>query len=268
VASACLAQGGTSCIGVLRLLLCFAQCVLPLSFTVALMAARLCSALELRVPVCIDAGALSILQASSTAQHICTSHPAAACCLTADSYPFSPASSVCLFCTIIAQSPGSVLLLLLPPGVISTEVGYSQGKVEEPSYEQVCSGSTGHAEVVQVTYDPQQVRVGGGCFLISQRCHWCLFWVAGVYNTDCGARIASGHRTPHRDKHPVRCNKWRHAVLQKVTSGCVPVWQHRARGGGAGHVRPSAGRAGVLQLCFRPAPSWLPSVHVFGGSSS
>ncbi|WIA35526.1 hypothetical protein OEZ86_003952 [Tetradesmus obliquus] len=43
------------------------------------------------------------------------------------------------------------------PGVISTEVGYSQGKVEEPSYEQVCSGSTGHAEVVQVTYDSQQV---------------------------------------------------------------------------------------------------------------
>eukprot|EP00882_Tetradesmus_deserticola_P020516 GHRQ01022165.1.p1 GENE.GHRQ01022165.1~~GHRQ01022165.1.p1 ORF type:complete len:283 (+),score=139.55 GHRQ01022165.1:360-1208(+) len=43
------------------------------------------------------------------------------------------------------------------PGVISTEVGYSQGQVEDPSYEQVCSGSTGHAEVVQVTYDPQQV---------------------------------------------------------------------------------------------------------------
>jgi peptide methionine sulfoxide reductase MsrA len=46
------------------------------------------------------------------------------------------------------------------PGVISTEVGYSQGKVEEPSYEQVCSGSTGHAEVVQVTYDAQKVRAG------------------------------------------------------------------------------------------------------------
>jgi peptide methionine sulfoxide reductase MsrA len=53
-----------------------------------------------------------------------------------------------------------LLLLLLLPGVISTEVGYSQGKVEEPSYEQVCSGSTGHAEVVQVTYDPQQVGRG------------------------------------------------------------------------------------------------------------
>lgn len=41
--------------------------------------------------------------------------------------------------------------------MISTEVGYSQGHVKEPTYEQVCSGSTGHAEVVQVTYDPKQV---------------------------------------------------------------------------------------------------------------
>jgi hypothetical protein len=57
-----------------------------------------------------------------------------------------------------------LMLLLLLPGVISTEVGYSQGKVEEPSYEQVCSGSTGHAEVVQVTYDPQQVGCGRHCF--------------------------------------------------------------------------------------------------------
>lgn len=51
-------------------------------------------------------------------------------------------------------------------GVISTEVGYSQGKVEEPSYEQVCSGSTGHAEVVQVTYDSQQVRSILSCNIV------------------------------------------------------------------------------------------------------
>jgi hypothetical protein len=69
-----------------------------------------------------------------------------------------------------------LLLLLLLPGVISTEVGYSQGKVEEPSYEQVCSGSTGHAEVVQVTYDPQQVGGVAGvvscfcCSVVEQTC--------------------------------------------------------------------------------------------------
>jgi peptide-methionine (S)-S-oxide reductase len=39
-------------------------------------------------------------------------------------------------------------------GVVKVESGYSGGDVPEPSYRQVCSGATGHAEVVQVTFDP------------------------------------------------------------------------------------------------------------------
>jgi peptide-methionine (S)-S-oxide reductase len=39
-------------------------------------------------------------------------------------------------------------------GVISVESGYSGGHVKDPSYEAVCRGNTGHAEVVQVTFDP------------------------------------------------------------------------------------------------------------------
>ena len=42
-------------------------------------------------------------------------------------------------------------------GVTGTKVGYAGGKVDTPTYEQVCSDTTGHAEVVQVTYDPEQV---------------------------------------------------------------------------------------------------------------
>ena len=42
-------------------------------------------------------------------------------------------------------------------GVISTKVGYMGGNVENPSYKTVCSGKTGHAEVVQVSYDPSQI---------------------------------------------------------------------------------------------------------------
>ena len=42
-------------------------------------------------------------------------------------------------------------------GVTVTEVGYSGGKTREPTYKQVCTGATGHAEVVRVEFDPEQV---------------------------------------------------------------------------------------------------------------
>ncbi|KAF0743658.1 peptide methionine sulfoxide reductase isoform X1, partial [Aphis craccivora] len=43
-------------------------------------------------------------------------------------------------------------------GVKSVESGYTGGTVENPTYEQVCYGNTGHAEAIRIAFDPKQVN--------------------------------------------------------------------------------------------------------------
>ena len=52
---------------------------------------------------------------------------------------------------------GAERLFWQTPGVWSTAVGYAGGYTPNPTYEEVCSGLTGHTEVVQVVYDPSRV---------------------------------------------------------------------------------------------------------------
>ena len=46
------------------------------------------------------------------------------------------------------------------PGVIAVTSGYAGGQTENPTYEQICTGKTGHAEVVQIEYDPAKISFG------------------------------------------------------------------------------------------------------------
>lgn len=57
----------------------------------------------------------------------------------------------CFWCTEAVFSPVD--------GVLEVESGYSNGHVERPTYEQVCSGETGHAEVVRVRFDPRRISL-------------------------------------------------------------------------------------------------------------
>ena len=57
--------------------------------------------------------------------------------------------SGCFWCT--------EAIFLNVDGVTKVESGYSGGKVKNPTYKEVCSGLTGHAEVVQLTFDPQKI---------------------------------------------------------------------------------------------------------------
>jgi peptide-methionine (S)-S-oxide reductase len=72
-------------------------------------------------------------------------------------------------------------------GVVNTAVGYAAGHTPNPSYEEVCSGQTGHNEVVRVVYDPSQTTIEA---LLS------IFWEA--HNPTQGMRQGNDTGTQYR----------------------------------------------------------------------
>jgi len=81
-------------------------------------------------------------------------------------------------------------------GIYHTSVGYSGGHTKNPTYEEVCSGLTGHTEVVRLVYDPQKIELLN--ILI-------LFWEG--HNPTQGMRQGNDIGTQYRSAIFINCNE-------------------------------------------------------------
>ena len=75
------------------------------------------------------------------------------------------------------------------PGVLDTSVGYANGKVHKPAYEQVYTDQTGHVECVKVTYNPEIITLAALCRLFFRSIDPLLLNRQG---DDCGTRYRTG----------------------------------------------------------------------------
>jgi len=91
-------------------------------------------------------------------------------------------------------------------GVVSTAVGYMGGTIENPTYEDVCTGKTGHAEVVQVEYDPSKV-----CYEELLRVFWDIHdpTTANRQGPDVGSQYRSVifYHTPEQEAAAVESKR-------------------------------------------------------------
>ena len=101
----------------------------------------------------------------------------------------------------------------LQPGVVDVTSGYAGGHLTNPSYEQVCSGETGHAEVVKVTFDPE---------VTSLEKMLDLFWKAHDPTTlnRQGPDIGPQYRSIILFRDEVQRKK----VEESINKHAVPIW--------------------------------------------
>jgi peptide-methionine (S)-S-oxide reductase len=143
-------------------------------------------------------------------------------------------------------------------GVTDVQSGYANGDVAEPTYEQVCTGRTGHAEVVRVTFDPDQIGVRelleiffathDPTTLNRQGNDVGTQYRSGIYYTDPAHRAVAEDmlREMGQDKlfGAPKCSRWRATGLPRTTtrtttrtiptratapSWCCRRWRNSAR---------------------------------------
>lgn len=136
------------------------------------------------------------------------------------------------------------------PGVSRTEVGYSQGFLHNPTYEDVCSGTTNHSEVVRVQYDPREC---GFESLLD------VFWARHDPTTlnrqgnDVGTQYRSGiyYYTPEQEKAAMESLEQQQKLLnRKIVTEILPAkkfyraeeyhQQYLSKGGRFGFKQSSA----------------------------
>ena len=125
------------------------------------------------------------------------------------------------------------------PGVYSTAVGYAGGITPNPTYEEVCSGMTGHTEVVRVIYDPQQVGVDE---LLQ------VFWES--HDPTQGMRQGNDIGTQYRS-----CIYWHDESQRAAAERSAAAYRRQAPGRGLrpGHDRDSQGTRFLLRRGLPPA---------------
>ncbi|XP_051123000.1 peptide methionine sulfoxide reductase A1-like [Andrographis paniculata] len=109
------------------------------------------------------------------------------------------------------------------PGVTTTEVGYTQGNLHNPTYEDICSGGTNHSEVVRVQYDPKECGYDN---LLD------VFWANHDPTTpnrqgnDVGTQYRSGiyFYTPEQEKAALESKEKQEKVLgRKIVTEILPA---------------------------------------------
>lgn len=111
------------------------------------------------------------------------------------------------------------------PGIIGTEVGYANGKTPTPSYEDVCTGTTGHAETVKITYNPKIISLP---FLLEQYYKVINPTSLNQQGNDRGSQYRTGIYYTDKTDQPIieaSLKKLQASYTDPIAVECLPLTQ-------------------------------------------